>query len=379
VTSPGRGGVIGVGLAWAARWSARLLLVAAGIWLLGYLVGVLWAVVFPTLLAIVLATVFWPPAAYLRRHRFAPALAAGVVVVVGLLVIGVLISLVGTAVAGSLPQIVSSVVTGVQSVREWIAGPPLNLADSQLTALVQQVTTRIQESVSTIAAGVLTGVGSIASGVITFVLVLILTFLFVKDGPRFLPWVHTVAGPSAGGHLAEVLRRIWVTVGSFIRQQAVVSLVDAVLIGLGLLIVGVPLALPLAVLTFLGGFIPIIGAFVAGAVAVLVALVNNGFAAGITVLVIVVVVQQIEGNVLQPVLQSRGLGLHAAVVLLAITAGSTLYGIAGAFLAVPVTAAFAVVLRYLGEQIDVRAVPEPDHEPDPDLTAKHDPELGSAS
>jgi predicted PurR-regulated permease PerM len=93
----------------------------------------------------------------------------------------------------------------------------------------------------------------------------------------------------------------------------------------------------------------------------------------------VVVVQQIEGNVLQPLLQSRGLGLHAAVVLLAITAGSTLYGIAGAFLAVPVTAAIAVVLRYLGEQIDVRTVPEPDHEPDPDLTAKHDPELGSAS
>ena len=190
--------MIGVGLAWAARWSARLLLVAAGIWLLGFLVGALWTVVFPTLLAIVLATVFWPPAAYLRRHRFPPALASGVVVVVGILVIGVLISLVGSAVAGSLPQIVASVVTGVQSVRAWISGPPLNLADSQLTALVQQVTTRIQESVSTIAAGVLTGVGSIASGVITFVLVLILTFLFVKDGPKFLPWVHTVAGPERG-------------------------------------------------------------------------------------------------------------------------------------------------------------------------------------
>ena len=230
--------MIGVGLAWAARWSARLLLVAAGIWLLGFLVGALWTVVFPTLLAVVLATVFWPPAAYLRRHRFPPALASAVVVVIGIVVIAVLISLVGSAVAGSLPQIVSSVVTGVQGIRVWIAGPPLNLADSQLTALIQQVTTRIQESVSTIAAGVLTGVGSIASGVITFVLVLILTFLFVKDGPKFLPWVHKVAGPSAGGHLAEVLRRIWVTVGSFIRQQAVVSLVDAVLIGLGLVIVG---------------------------------------------------------------------------------------------------------------------------------------------
>jgi len=366
--------VIGVGLSWAARWSARLLLVAAGIWLLGFLVGQLWTVVFPTLLAIVLATVLWPPAAFLRRHRFPPALASVVVMVVGIVVIALLMALVGSAVAGSMPQILRSVITGVQTVRDWFAGPPLNLAESQLNALVQQVTARIQESVSTIAAGVLAGVGSIASGVITVVLVLILTFLFVKDGPRFLPWVQSVAGLSAGGHLAEVLRRIWVTVGSFIRQQAVVSFVDAVFIGVGLLIVGVPLALPLAVLTFLGGFIPIIGAFVAGAVAVLVALVNNGFSAGVTVLVIVVAVQQIEGNVLQPLLQSRGLGLHAAVVLLAITAGSTLYGIAGAFLAVPVTAAFAVVLRYLGEQIDVRAAPEP--EPDP--IVEHDPELGSA-
>jgi putative heme transporter len=371
---PGRGGVIGVGLTWAARWSARLLLVAAGIWLLGFLVGQLWTVVFPTLLAIVLATVLWPPAEWLRRHRFAPALASAVVMLVAVFVIAVLVALVGSAVSGSMPQIVRSVITGVQTVRDWVAGPPLNLAEGQLNTLIQQVTTRIQESVSTIAAGVLAGVGSIASGVITVVLVLILTFLFVKDGSKFLPWVDSVTGPSAGEHLAEVLRRIWVTVGAFIRQQAVVSLVDAVLIGLGLVIVGVPLALPLAVLTFLGGFIPIIGAFVAGAVAVLVALVNNGFAAGVTVLVIVVAVQQIEGNVLQPVLQSRGLGLHAAVVLLAITAGSTLYGIAGAFLAVPVTAAAAVVLRYLGEQIDVRTVSPPEPEP----TVEQDPELGSA-
>ncbi len=124
---------------------------------------------------------------------------------------------------------------------------------------------------TTIAASVLAGVGSIASGVVTLVLTLILTFLFVNDGPRFLPWVRAVAGKGAGGHTAEVLARVWATVGSFIRQQAIVSLVDAVLIGTGLVVVGVPLALPLAVLTFLGGFIPIIGAFVAGAVAVLVA------------------------------------------------------------------------------------------------------------
>jgi len=102
--------VIGVGLTWAARWSARLLLVAAGIWLLGFLVGQLWTVVFPTLLAIVLATVLWPPAAWLRRHRFAPALASAVVVLVAVFVIAVLVALVGSAVSGSMPQIVRSVI-----------------------------------------------------------------------------------------------------------------------------------------------------------------------------------------------------------------------------------------------------------------------------
>ena len=177
--------MIGVGLTWAARWSARLLLVAAGIWLLGFVVGQLWTVVFPTLLAVVLATVLWPPAAFLRRHRFPPALASAVVVIVGIVVIA---GADGPRRLGGVGQPCrrSSAASSRASrrVRDWFAGPPLNLAESQLNALVQQVTTRIQESVSTIAAGVLAGVGSIASGVITVVLVLILTFLFVKDGPQ---------------------------------------------------------------------------------------------------------------------------------------------------------------------------------------------------
>jgi predicted PurR-regulated permease PerM len=177
----------------------------------------------------------------------------------------------------------------------------------------------------------------------------------VKDGPRFVPWLRSVAGDGAGGHLVEVLRRIWTTLGDFIRVQAFVAFVDGVLIGLGLVVLGVPLAVPLAVLTFLGGFIPIVGALVAGALSVLVALVSNGFTTAMIVLVIIVLVQQLEGNVLQPYLQGRSLRLHAAVVLLAVTAGSTLYGIAGAFLSVPVVAAASVVVRYLGERIDARA------------------------
>ncbi|MCY7341989.1 MAG: AI-2E family transporter [Pseudonocardia sp.] len=352
----GRGSAIGEGVTWAARWSLRLILVSAGAALLWLLIAQLWSIVLPVMLAVIVATVLWPPAAFLRRRKFSPLLAAATVLLAGIVVLAGLIALISASVAGGAGEIAESVTAGIQEVQLWAAGPPLNLAQSQLDSAVQQVSTQIQQSVSTIATSVLTGAAGVASGVVTGVLVLVLAFLFVKDGPRFLPWLRAVAGDGAGGHVAEVLSRVWKTVGDFIRTQAIVSLVDAILIGAGLLILGVPLALPIAVLTFLAGFVPIVGAIVAGAVGVLVALVSNGFTTALIVLALILVVQQVEGNVLQPILQSRSLGLHAAVVLLAVTAGSTLYGIAGAFLAVPVTAAAAVVLRYMGEQIDERVV-----------------------
>ncbi|MEJ3652854.1 AI-2E family transporter [Actinomycetes bacterium KLBMP 9759] len=370
----GRGSAIGAGVSWTARWSLRLVLVAAGVALVGWVIAWLWSVVMPVLLALILATLLWPPTDWLRRRGFPPAAAAGTVVLAGMIALAGIIALVTTSVSGSIGQIAQSASSGIQAIQQWLSGPPLNLAQSQLDAALLQVTNQLQQSVSTIATSVLTGLGGVASGVVTALLTIVLAFLFVKDGPRFLPWVHGVAGDGAGGHISEVLRRVWKTLGGFIRTQAVVSLVDAVLIGIGLVVVGVPLALPLAVLTFIGGFVPIVGALVAGALAVLVALVSNGFTAAVIVLVIILVVQQLEGNVLQPILQARSLGLHAAVVLLAVTAGSTLYGIAGAFLSVPVAAAAAVVLRYLGEQIDMRAgiapvvdpVPPPEPEPEPE-------------
>ena len=351
----GRGTAIGEGLTWVARWSLRIALVAAGAVLLWFLVGYLWSVVLPVVLGLILATVFWPPTAWLRARNMPPALAATVVLLGGVVVLAVLIALIIVSVAGSFREIAQSAVQGVQAIQDWLAGPPLNLQQTQLDAALRQVTDQLQASISTITSSVLTGVGSVASGVVTALLTLILAFYFVKDGPKFLPWVRKAAGDGAGGHIAEVLRRVWKMLGGFIRTQAVVSLADAVLIGLGLVILGVPLALPLAVLTFVAGFIPIVGAVVAGALGVLVALVSNGFTTALIVLGIVIAVQQIEGNVLQPILQSRSLGLHAVVVLLAVTAGGTLYGIAGAFLAVPAAAAAAVVLNYLSERVDDRA------------------------
>ena len=156
-------------------------------------------------------------------------------------------------------------------------------------------------------------------------------------------------------HIGEILNRSWKTLGGFIRTQGIVSAIDATFIGLGMVVLGVPLAGPLAIITFMGGFIPIVGAFVSGFLAIAVAIIGVNLKAGIILFIIVLVVQQLEGNVLSPLLQSNAMNLHPVIVLLVVSAGGTLYSIVGAFLAVPVAAVIAVILRYWIEQWDKRA------------------------
>ena len=372
--TPTRGHLIGEGLAWTARWSLRFLVVAAALTVVGLLVVELWDVVFPVFLGLVIATIIEPPVTWLRARRVPGTLATALVLILGLGVLGGVVALLAPTVAGQAPQITQGAVGGIQQIQSWLQGPPFNLGASQIGQYVQLAVDRIQQSAGQIATGVLTGVTTIANSVINAVLALVLAFLFVKDGPKFLPWLRRTAGPTSGGHLAEMGARSWLRLGGFIRSQALIGFVDAVFIGIGLVIFGVPLALPLAVLTFFGAFIPIVGALVAGALAVLIALVVQGLPTAIGVLILILVVQQVEGNLLQPLVQGRGLGLNSALVILAVTAGSSLAGIAGAFLAVPVAAVIAEILRYFGEQIDLRTgerqAPAEDAAPDEDPTVE---------
>ncbi|WP_316574921.1 AI-2E family transporter [Nocardia canadensis] len=347
-----RGDVIGGGLLWLAKWSLCIVAIAAGAWVLGSIAARLWVVILPVALATVVATILWPPTRWLTRHRWPPALAATATLLGFLGLVAGVVALIVPSVAEQAPELVDKSTAGVNQVRDWIQGPPLRLRDEQLDSAVDAIVARLQSSGSQIANGVFTGVSTATSFLITVFLVLVLVFFFLKDGPRLLPWMHGVFGQRSGRHVEAVLERVWATLGGFIRTQAVVSMVDALCIGTALFILDVPLALVLSVITFIGGFVPMVGAFVAGALAVLVALVGNGFTTAVIVLGIVIAVQQLEGNVLQPVLQSRSMELHAVIVLLAVTAGGSLYGITGAFLAVPVVAMVAVVIRYIGEQID---------------------------
>ncbi|HBF79807.1 MULTISPECIES: AI-2E family transporter [Streptomyces] len=335
----------------SARLSAELLLVlvmaAVALWILGRM----WPVVWPLVVGLFLTTLTWPVARFLRKRGWPPALAASVVTVLFLLVVGGIVALIAVPVASQSGQLTDGVIAGIQKLRAWAAGPPLNIDDAQISHALDAGIDRIQNSLGSTVTTVVTGLSTVVNGVVTAVLAVFLMFFFLKDGPRFLPWLTRQLPGRLATDIPTVAERGWDTLGSFVRSQAFVGMLDAVFIGLGLWILGVPLVLPLAVLTFVSAFVPIIGALFAGFVAVLIALVSNGLTDAIIVLVIIIVVQQLEGNVFQPMIQSRGLGLHAAVVLLAVTLGGSLAGIVGSLLAVPAAGLVAVVWSYVREQL----------------------------
>ncbi|MFE5730534.1 AI-2E family transporter [Streptomyces sp. NPDC056528] len=345
----------------AARVSAESLLVllmaAVALWVLGRM----WSVVWPLIVALFLTTMTWPFARFLRRRGWAPALAATVVTVLFLVVVAGIVALIAVPVASQSGELADGVVEGIQRLREWAAGPPLNIGDDQISGAFDAAVARVQDSVGSMVTTVVTGVSTVFNGLVTAVLALFLMFFFLKDGPRFLPWLTRQLPGRLATDVPVVAERGWETLGAFVRSQAFVGLLDAVFIGLGLWFLDVPLVLPLAVLTFVSAFVPIVGALFAGLVAVLIALVSNGLTDALIVLAIIVVVQQLEGNVFQPMIQSRGLGLHAAVVLLAVTLGGSLAGIVGSLLAVPAAALISVVWNYLREQLAT-----PPREPDAD-------------
>ena len=334
------------------KWGLRLVVATVAVFVTGWVVGHLWMVFYPVSLALIVATVLAPPVSWLRRHKVPAGLAAAIVMLTFLSVVVGIVAILTPQVAGQAPTIALQASNGLLQVRDWLTEGPLSLSDGQITRAITAVQDRLQESAAAISSGIFSTLGAATSAVINLVLILMLTFFFIKDGHRFVPWIATLGGRRAGQHVGEVLERCWTTLGGFIRTQSLVSFIDAVIIGVGLLILDVPLAIPLAVVTFFGGYIPIIGAFVSGILSVLVTLVTNDFKSAVIVAVLVLVVQQLEGNVLSPWLQGKNMNLHAAVVLMSVTAGGSLFGITGAFLAVPAAAIAAEVLRYINEQID---------------------------
>src|SRR5690349_5969877 len=203
----------------ALRTSARLsgeallvlLMTAVALWNLGKM----WSVVWPLTVALLLTTLTWPPVRFLRRHGWRPALAASLVTVVFLLVAAGIVVGIAVPVAGQSGALADGVVDGIQRLQEWAAGPPLNFGDDDITAAINAGVERLQGSVGSIATAALTGVNTVVSGLVTTVLALFLMFFFLKDGPRFLPWLSRQLPGRLATDLPEIGRRSWDTLGSF--------------------------------------------------------------------------------------------------------------------------------------------------------------------
>lgn len=351
-----RAGHIDRGFAVLQRWGLRLIVIAASLYIVGWIVGKTWVVWFPVCIALLLAAVLAPPAKWLREHKVPAGAASGLVMVAFLTVIGGLFMVVIPQMVTEMPSIAQRAASGISKIQDWLISGPLEIREGQIVTALKAVEDWLRESAVELGTGVITTLTSAVSAIFNTVVILMLVFMILKDGHRFLPSLRRISGQRNGAHITGALSRTWETLGGFIRTQGLVSLIDAVLIGIGLIIMDVPLAVPLAVLTFIGGFIPIIGAFVTGALAVLVTLVTNSPQDALIVLLIIIAVQQLEGNILSPMLQGKSMNLHPAIVLLSVMGGGSMFGITGAFLAVPVVASIVALLRYIDEQIEAVAV-----------------------
>ena len=349
-----RADVIGEAARYASAWAGRFLLIVAALVVLGIGLRYISGAIMPVLLALLISSVLWPVTALLRRWGAPYALGAVTSLLLGVGVIAGLIGLIAPSVAHQWDDLRVQALGGVRRIQAWLAGPPLNINDDEINRYITQGVAWVQDRSGDIASSLVSIGGSLGSGIVTLLTTLIITFFMLKDGHRFVGWLRGIVGRRAGFHASELLTRMWNTLSGYIRTQAIVSFVDALFIGLGVLLLGVPLAFPIAVVTFMAGFIPIVGAVTAGAMAVLVALVSNGPTTALLVLAVVLGVQQLEGHILQPLLQSRVMQLHPVIVLLAVLLGGSWAGIIGAFLAVPVAATVAVLMRYLGDLTDLR-------------------------
>ena len=362
MTSSGRGtppeSGVPDGLRTAAAWSWRFIVVIAGFYVLLYAAAYVAVVVVPVIVALLLAALLQPGAAYLVRHGWPRALAAFAMLIVGLAVVSGIITLVVERFSAGFSDLATQVSEGIGQVQDFVVRT-FPITRNQLEDAVGQLQQRLVDNQDSIASGALTTAATVGEVITGFFLALFTLFFFLKDGRSIWLWLVGLFPRDSRAYMDEAARRAWRTLISYVRATAAVALIDAIGIGTGLAILSVPLVIPLAALVFLGAFIPILGSFLAGSVAVLVALVSKGPITALIALAVVVLVMQVEGHILQPLLLGRAVRVHPLAVVLSIAAGLLIAGIFGALIAVPIVACANVAGTYLSRRHDGPRPPEP--------------------
>jgi len=335
----------------AGAWSWRLIVIAGAGWVVWKGLGHVSLLVIAMMVAMLLAALLSPTVMLLRKKGVRAGGAAAIAELGLLLLLAVIISLTGQQLVRGFATMANKAVQGYQQLVDWwLKSLGYDLGADQLNQLLHQIENTFKDNPNTVLNGV-SRVGSTAADVATGVLLTLFTLLFfLMEGERIWLFVVGLFPKDAREAVNGAGRAGWKSLGAYVRVQILVAAIDAIGIGLGAAILGVPLAIPLGVLVFLGSFIPVIGALFSGAVAVLLALVALGPVQALIMLGIVLLVQQVESHILQPLIMGKAVSLHPLAVIFSVAGGSMIFGAVGALFAVPTLAVVNSVVRYLADR-----------------------------
>jgi len=343
----------GAAIAW------RLLALVAAIALTAYVLAYLRIVVLPVIIALLLSTVLRPPTRWLTRHRFSDGAAAATILLGAVGALSLALAMAGAAIGRQISDLADSVTEGVREAGDALSEPPFNLSQADINRYIDNASDQLSDSSGALTGGLVHG-AVLAGEVITgLIITLLLLFFFLKDGPSMWRWIVDTFGGRQRAHLDELAHRSYTALTGYVRGLVLVGAADAAMIGTGLAILGVPLVIPLMLLTFLAAFVPLIGAFSAGLAAVLIALVDGGVVTALIVLGLVIAVQQVEGHLLYPIIMGRTIHIHPIAVIIALAIGAITAGIIGVFISVPIVTVAATAVAYMRENRERREAPPP--------------------
>jgi putative heme transporter len=339
----------------AAAWAWRLLAIVAFAVVLLWVIRRLEVIVVPVALALMVTALMIPAVDFLDRRGAPRGGAVALVLLTGIAIVGGMLTFVVSQFVTGLPGLVEQVTHSIESARTWLIEGPAHLSKDQITNAGNSAIEALRNNQEKLTSGALSTAATVTEIVTGALLTLFTLIFFLHGGRNIWLFVTKIFPANVRDRVRDAGRAGFGSLIGYVRATFLVALVDAVGIGTGLAIMGVPLALPLASLVFLGAFIPLVGAVVAGFLAVVVALIAKGFIYALITLALIIAVQQLEGHVLQPLVMGRAVSVHPLAVVLAIAAGGVLAGIVGALLAVPTVA-------FLNSAIRVLAASEPDAE-----------------
>jgi predicted PurR-regulated permease PerM len=337
----------------AAAWAWRFIVIVTALLMVLWTLKFFVVVVFPVVIALFIAALTAPLVALLERVHVPRKLAALLVVLGGVAILALLLTFVGQQVASSIDQLSGKVSDGLGEIRHWLQTGPLDASDSQIDRWIENTQNYIQtqgKDLGKHATEVTAALGHIVAG---FFIILFASYFFLADGHLIWAWLVRIFPRAARSRADSSGRVAWVSLTQFVRATVLVAGTDAIGIMVAALVLHVPLVSAIGVIVFIGAFIPLVGAFLSGGVAVLVALVAQGPFVALLMLGGVVLVQQIEAHVLQPFLMGRFVSVHPLGVILAIATGAIVAGIVGALVAVPLAAALNAVVQHLAQFTDV--------------------------